>query len=260
MNIKKILISDFDYTLYVHENAEQTKRNFLAIKRWRELGNLFVIATGRSAPALSYTLPDWRDHADFVILNDGAIVRDNHDCPILIRRIRANVISNIELHLSTYNFEDRYQVISYRGDKEESGIHLNAGKLRFWFKSIDDCKGFYNLLTNDLKHQVTCIPYYNAINFDVRIPWIDGEAHHVIEVLQKGTDKATGADAILNMLQYQTSNDVYSIGDDINDHTLLQHHNGYIVPHSSLVDTYPSSRIVHSVESLINTLISKTPA
>ena len=43
---KKILISDYDRTFYLNDN--DMEKNKIAIKEFREKGNLFVIATGRS--------------------------------------------------------------------------------------------------------------------------------------------------------------------------------------------------------------------
>ena len=46
MKDEKILICDYDQTLYL--NDEDMDKNKIAIKKFREKGNIFVIATGRS--------------------------------------------------------------------------------------------------------------------------------------------------------------------------------------------------------------------
>ncbi len=47
MNVnKKIIISDYDQTFYI--NDEDIERNKVAVSKFEEKGNLFIIATGRS--------------------------------------------------------------------------------------------------------------------------------------------------------------------------------------------------------------------
>ena len=89
MNLKNIFFCDFDYTLYDHDNSHVTAENLRAVKRWREQGNLFVIATGRSLNELKVSLPDYRDYCDYLILNDGAVVMTVHSEPLHVDRVVA---------------------------------------------------------------------------------------------------------------------------------------------------------------------------
>ena len=74
--MKKILISDYDSTFDPHLkdvslNRETLRKNKEAVKRWREAGNAFVFATGRSKESFTENLPDWNKYADYSIVCDG---------------------------------------------------------------------------------------------------------------------------------------------------------------------------------------------
>ena len=73
--MSKIVISDYDGTLDTSEN--DIAKNIEAIQKFRNNGNLFVIATGRSyleiKPVL-YPIP-----FDYLIVNHGSVILDKNE-------------------------------------------------------------------------------------------------------------------------------------------------------------------------------------
>lgn len=65
--MRKMLISDFDDTLYRDEESLQI--NIKKIKEFRDKGNLFVIATGRSFISLEAKMKRYSIPFDYLILN-----------------------------------------------------------------------------------------------------------------------------------------------------------------------------------------------
>ena len=69
-----MLASDFDRTFYV--DGVIPKKNIQAVRRWREHGNLFVIATGREERILREKLDEYGVKADYLICNNGSRIVD----------------------------------------------------------------------------------------------------------------------------------------------------------------------------------------
>lgn len=259
-----ILISDYDYTLCNHDDMTKTPINLSAVQRWRKQNNIFIIATGRSVSALRFDFPEYRDYADYIVFNDGALVLDNHDCPISADHVPAKTTESLREILERHDYVDDHSVISYHESRDLQGIRLNSNKFRLWFKSKDDCVAIAEAITTYLPTKLKCHIYHDVPNFDIRLNWISEDMHYLIEVINRGTDKSTGVKAVLNKLQCSNyaNEHIYAVGDDLNDHGMLEQFNGYVVSNAkpTLLSRFPSSRVVDSVASLINQIIQKTPA
>ena len=70
--MKKILISDYDGTFY--QNDLDIKKNIDKVTEFRTLGNLFVLATGRSYVDLKIMIDKYKIPYDYLILNHGCLV------------------------------------------------------------------------------------------------------------------------------------------------------------------------------------------
>ena len=70
--MKKILISDYDGTFY--QNDIDIKKNIDKVNEFRTLGNLFVLATGRSYVDLKIMIDKYKIPYDYLILNHGALL------------------------------------------------------------------------------------------------------------------------------------------------------------------------------------------
>ena len=68
--MKKLLVTDFDRTLYV--DGSISGRNREAIRQWREEGNLFAVATGREEMVLRGLLQENDVETDYLICSNGA--------------------------------------------------------------------------------------------------------------------------------------------------------------------------------------------
>lgn len=69
-----ILVSDFDNTLYAHDDEAAFAKNLAAVRKFRERpGNEFVLASGRSLASLGRVLPDFANYMKYVILDNGAV-------------------------------------------------------------------------------------------------------------------------------------------------------------------------------------------
>ena len=70
--MKKILISDYDGTFY--QNDIDIKENMDKVTEFRTLGNIFVMAIGRSYVGLKIEIDKYKIPYDYLILNHGALL------------------------------------------------------------------------------------------------------------------------------------------------------------------------------------------
>lgn len=75
--MSKIVFSDYDGTLDTSE--EDIMKNIQSITKFRENGNLFVIATGRSYLDLKRKLALYPIPFDYLILNHGGVILDKDE-------------------------------------------------------------------------------------------------------------------------------------------------------------------------------------
>ena len=68
----KLFVSDYDMTIYIHEKIDDSV--FDAVKKWREAGNIFAIATGRNKFSIFEHIDRHGLEFDYLIANNGALV------------------------------------------------------------------------------------------------------------------------------------------------------------------------------------------
>lgn len=74
----KIAFSDFDGTLYFHDEAIIPQINIEAVNKWRQQGNLFVLCSGRDVHSLMHEVNNQKLSYDFVICNNGGTIFDKN--------------------------------------------------------------------------------------------------------------------------------------------------------------------------------------
>ena len=89
---KKILISDYDQTFYL--NDEDIEKNKAAVDKFRNEGNIFVIATGRSYFDFHNKVKKYNLKYDYVIINHGATILDKDDNVLANFSIKIKIICN----------------------------------------------------------------------------------------------------------------------------------------------------------------------
>lgn len=72
--MKKFLISDYDRTFFIDNNS--IKYNIEKVKEFRDNGNIFAIATGRSFYDFIKNLENFHIEYDYLIINHGATLLD----------------------------------------------------------------------------------------------------------------------------------------------------------------------------------------
>ena len=92
--MKKMLVSDYDQTFYL--NDQDIEINKKEVKNFRNKGNIFIIATGRSFLDFKNKVNMYDIAYDYVILNHGATILDKNDNIIFNFPIYNEVIGDIK--------------------------------------------------------------------------------------------------------------------------------------------------------------------
>lgn len=218
--MKKILISDFDKTLYI--DRESFLKNINAINRFRAMGNLFVLATGRSINDLNIVLNGDDLPYDYLILNHGTLIMDKKGTIINERYIETDIVKGIYDIAKDYSpwICDQKIYSAVKKDIEFGSAPIH--KAMFDFKIIyhDKMKEFYELVKKK----------YGDSIFDYILQWEDCDE---IEFLPSGVNKTAQIDFIIYKENISLEN-VYTIGDGINDKEMLIKFNGACMEESAL--------------------------
>lgn len=206
--MKKIIISDFDDTIYI--NGVIDKKTVKLIHQFRKHGNLFIIASGSSYPSLIDKLKDSHLEYDYLICDHGCnIIKDNK--LIFSEVIAPNIVKELVIY---YQLDSKEKVFSVSRDK--GVVNLNHGdisKLQIPFPKAGDDFQAMNYIKNKYGNQVNCycIMHNNAVEI------IPGEASKL-----KAVDKIIKIDRLEH-------HKIYTIGDGYSDIEMVKKYNGYCV-------------------------------
>ncbi len=207
----KILASDFDKTLYIEEKDKLIK-NIEAIKKFIISGNLFCIITGRNYSDLKILLNKYNIPYSYLICQDGAKIYNNMDYCINTVPLDSDVVNEICDLLDSkdypYYLDDGYNITNNRDDCVKIVVECN-----------DEVMG---------KNIIESI----RNNVDVYIY----KSNRHVNIVSKDVNKSNSLNKLIE-LEKLNRNDIYVIGDDINDMEMLKDFKGAIMKsHTEAID------------------------
>ena len=230
MHFNSILFSDFDFTLYEHGSPEIFKENLVAINKWRDAGNYFVVATGRGEESLRSLFADYEQYCDFGIFCDGGIIKDSTGKLVYADRFGEDLSRRLTTSVSALDFGKDYAIICFSDNKEFPVIEAGTCKIRFWFESFEDCEQVQEVLDTQFANEIDYISYRDVVfNDDNRLAWVSPTMKHIIEVTRANTDKSTGIQKLLNTLSIHNRERIVTIGDGKNDLSMIKTFDGYVI-------------------------------
>ena len=211
MKEKKILISDYDQTLYL--NDDDMEKNKVAIKNFREKGNIFVIATGRSYFDFHNKVNLYNFEYDYVIINHGATILDKDNNVFTNFSIRNEIINNIKNDLQ---LERSLEVFCCSGLESRVDFnHKDLTKINVRYNSKEEAMEI-NQTIND-KYSNFINSYYVTENS--------------LEIISNEINKSKAIDILLKKLDI-TRDNTYTIGDGYSDIEMVKDFNGYCIKES----------------------------
>ena len=237
--MRKMLISDFDDTLYCDEDS--LKININKINDFRDKGNIFVIASARSYKAIETKIKNYSIPFDYLILNQGAVVLNKDMNVIFNYQINKNVVGKIMDSIKTY--------------KE------NISNIRLFSIFDDDVEldseviTKFRVGTNTIENAYTISKYIdNNFNEYVRNYVIDTGKYIFVEIIPIDTDKGVAIDKLIDIESIEKKY-VYAIGNGSNDVEMLEKYNGYGMSNSEECVINIAKGLYDNVYNLIDEII-----
>lgn len=190
----KILASDFDNTLYVSDE-DVLMKNVQSIKKFVSEGNLFCIVTGRSYTGIKVLLNKYSVPYNYLICEDGAKIFNNMDYAIYTKLIPKNKVILIKETIPNsyyYYLDDGYNKTENINDCVRVAIE---------YKNRDDALK----LLDEIKNKVSVFGYLSSFH---------------INITDCNVNKKMAL-KILCDLEELNINNLYVIGDDVNDLEML---------------------------------------
>ena len=205
--MKKILISDYDGTFY--QNDLDIKKNIDKVNEFRTLGNLFVLATGRSYVDLKQKIDKYEIPYDYLILNHGALLLSK-DLEIIKVFTLDKELSDSILDYANNN-KDIYDVVLIETFKK--GVDDTSNVVKIMLKLYSYEKAF------EVKNYID-ESYTNIRSYIVR-----DEDYYLVEIVSSEASKSFMIEKILEKEKIVKKN-VFTIGDGINDIDMIKNYNG----------------------------------
>ena len=201
----KVLVSDFDKTLFTRDYS----KNILKVNKFVELGNKFVIATGRNYSLLKKEIRKDNINYEYLICNDGALIVDQNDNEIY----RSDIPIDLAKKLYDFLLEKKVEnlLVDDGFNYYENVIENNNSIM---FAVINNCRLLEEIL--------------------VKFPDIVGYRTKKWVILTSGLiNKKIGIDIILEKLKIEKKN-IFTVGDGINDYHMIKEFNGYYINGESI--------------------------
>ena len=210
--------------------------NFEAIKKFRQKGNKFVIATGRDFKSLKRHLDFYECSYDGLICNDGGVGFDENNNVLFTHYLNEHEIKNLLYFFDTVNKKYFNKIYFYNEHGKTKNTHniieivVKTAPFKNYNKLIKQINDFY--------------PYLTCYNFD-----------NFLCVRKKG-NKSTGIKEINEILNIDKGK-IYTVGDNFNDYHMIKDFNGYNVLFSNPKLHKVSSGTVLNVAQLVKKLENK---
>ena len=224
----KLFVSDYDMTLFINHIVDDKVIN--AIKKWRERGNIFAIATGRNKLSILEQIHNNNIEFDYIIANNGALIIDKNNNIMLKEEIEKN---------------NAMEVINFLYNNYEGSVEIANEDETL---SIIPKKGEYNLpftvkrkITIEEAQNIKSITQINKISPDVnKTEIIQNEINNkfntviaygnitAIDIVRADISKATGIKNLENILKDKNIEKIIVAGDSNNDIDMIKKYDGYV--------------------------------
>ncbi len=195
----KVLISDFDGTFFDKNYLE----NINKVNRFVNKGNMFIIATGRSINNLKVDINEHNIKYSYLICSDGASIYDNKNNNLFTCDIDRKLINPI---CDLLDKDPNIFLTFIENDNIVSGTHANSIAGTFFDK--DKCKQLVETINQKF-------PLVNAYL---------SESH--INIRNKKVSKYEAIKFLISNYNIKSDN-IYTIGDNVNDIEMCKHFNSF---------------------------------
>ncbi len=223
----KLLVTDYDGTMYYEKQDKTFKENIEALKHFKNR-HMIAIATGRPYNSIKKEIDTYNIPYDYIISSNGACLFDKHSNIIYTNQIPEEILEKTIYYLKKLPYIKKIELIDIYGNITNNLNSVIQIYIEINFTSILELKKIKQELSFLENHQLFNMCYFF-----------------------NKTDKIEGIQAIQYLYSIDEQ-DIYTIGNDINDLLMLKEYNGYRVPYS-----YPKVVLERLPKTSVKKLVQK---
>lgn len=252
--MRKILLSDFDGTLYVEKRVSEADR--AAIRRWRRAGHLFALATGRQWSDLARHLRNEGVEYDALLCLNGSECYDREGRQIFETSIDGALLPGLfELLLQGHGcaricYGSRIEHVATDLPKAQDPDDpvYPVERLRTFARFSQICAGLEDVDAAIAARERILARYGASVSAQINGNWLDVNAH--------GVRKSTGVARLLEALRLPDES-AATVGDNFNDLSMLTAYRGYAVSRAPEEVRAKVGRTVDGVAQLVDMLLAE---
>ena len=208
MNMRKIVVSDYDNTFYRSDDDIYTNKQ--AVEEFMRKNNIFVLATGRSYLSIMDEIKKYYLEYQYLVFCHGdVILKKSHIIqqffiPNWIKDEIAKILKLKKNH-------------NYIASSAKQTIDINDSnivRLHIYFNTLEEAKIKQQFIQKNYQDFVHCYLI---------------ESNKAIEIISSKTNKSL---AIQYIGRLEHINDIYTIGDSYNDICMIEDYHGCIMKNS----------------------------
>jgi len=235
MTVKKIFVFDYDGTFY--KNQTEVIENIKLMEKVRELGHLFVIATGRSYDSFIKEIEKFNISFDFLILSSGALILDIDQNVIKCYPMDIDLVKSVDQLLKPFHsiIETHIFIDQFKNSQLISDLN-QVIKMSYTFQKRKDSYEVQSLISQ-----------HTQDTFKTYV--VRGKHVDYIEIISSKTNKSVAIHDLLIFLK--VNYEIITAGDSENDCEMLIEFNGYLMnEHDAKLDIY-ELKTIDSVKSIV---------
>ena len=227
----KVLGSDFDNTIFFLNDPVQTKKNVDAINKFRQEGNIFCLITGRTFMETKDIVKELNLSFDYLVCADGAMIFNKELKCIKLKTLDQDIALKAIKILQDNEYEPYIENGYEITDTVVNCIKISAE----YCKDKEDAKRVVKILNDTLD----VYAYASRIHINVNNPQ-NHKRQAVIELSK-----------IINV----SLDNIYVIGDSINDYEMIEAYNSAVVKNYNKELEILHPKVCESVEEYIEELM-----
>ena len=130
----KLLVSDYDGTIFDQDCIKDTRKNIDAIKRFKDKGNMFAIATARIFPSIKSQIEKFNIPYDYLICCNGGCVFDKNDNLLYSNPIDQTQLKLILKYLKTLPYIKHIKLLDSYGQETTNTKDTHQIYVQVYFK------------------------------------------------------------------------------------------------------------------------------
>lgn len=230
--MKKLLVSDYDKTLYL--NDLDMKQNIILLDKFIKKGNIFVVSTGRSLETFKDKIEKYNIPLNYIILNHGSVIMDNK-----YKIIQYTLIEK----------KDLKDLLEYINNKFVPLNILVYGKLKISKKLTKDITKITLLFSTRSEAEIVLKDLKENFSNKFNIYLINSNSNR-IEIISNKTNKSISIKKIIE-LENLSKDNVYTIGDSSTDIEMIKDYSGCAMKNSEELVYKYTTKLYESVSQLI---------